>query len=74
MNRDRVQGLSKLLGGKLKESWGTLVRDPHAMAAGRRAQIAGRVQEQRGISQQKADRQLDDFMRRNRNWSDLSGG
>ncbi len=73
MNRDRVQGLSKRVGGRLKETWGAIVRDPRAMAAGRRDQIAGRVQEQRGLSRQRADRQLEEFMRRNRNWSDLSG-
>lgn len=73
MNRDRVQGLSKRVAGRLKQTWGALVRDPRTAADGRRDQLAGRAQEQRGLVRQKADRQLEEFMRRNRNWSDLSG-
>ena len=72
MNRDRFQGIGKQFGGKVKEQWGTLTSDPLAVAAGTHARLAGRIQEQRGISKEKADRQLDDFMTRNRNWWDLS--
>jgi uncharacterized protein YjbJ (UPF0337 family) len=72
MNRDRIQGICRQFGGKLKEHWGTLTDDPLAAAAGRRDRLAGRIQEQRGISKQEAARQLEDFMSRNRNWRDLS--
>lgn len=34
--------------------------------------IAGGIERQRGIAKQQAERQLDDFMSRNRNWQDLS--
>ena len=37
--------------------------DPLAVAAGARDQLAGRIQEQCGISKQQGDRQLEDFMR-----------
>jgi uncharacterized protein YjbJ (UPF0337 family) len=57
----------------MKEVWGALSGDPYASAAGRRDRLAGKIQEQRGLSRQKADRQLEDFMTRNRNWWDLSG-
>lgn len=73
MNRDRVQGSCRQIGGRLKEFWGVLSDDPVIAAAGRRDRLAGRVQERRGISRQHADRQLDDFMRRNRNWWNLTG-
>lgn len=73
MNRDRVEGSCRQIGGRLKEAWGRLNHDPVIVAAGRRDRLAGRVQERRGISRQLSDRQLDDFMRRNRNWWNLTG-
>lgn len=73
MNRDRLQGNWKQISGKLQEHWGALTDDPLTAAAGRRDRLAGRVLEQRGISKQQADRQLEDFLVRNRNWWDLSG-
>jgi len=72
MNRDRLQGIWQQFRGKVKEHWGTLTGDPLAVAAGTRKRLLGRIQEQRGVSKQEADRQLSDFMRRNRNWWDLS--
>ena len=71
MNRDRLQGICKQVGGELKIGWGKLSKDSHAMAAGRRDRIAGKIQELRGISRQEAERQLEDFLRRNRHWSNL---
>ena len=73
MNQDRVHGLCMQLSGNLKEQWGRLARNPRAVAAGKSDRFAGRILEQRGISAQDADRQLAEFMRRNRNWWDLSG-
>ncbi len=73
MNRDRSYGLWKQLHGKAERLWGRLTNDPRAIAAGAHEQLEGRHQEQRGISKQEADRQLEDFFSRNRNWWDLSG-
>ena len=73
MNQDRIHGICMQVSGTVKEQWGKLARDPHVMAAGRSDRFAGRILEQRAISAQQAARQLDDFMRRNRNWWDLSG-
>ena len=72
MNRDRFRGIWKQFSGKVKERWGRLTDDPLALAAGTRDRLAGRIQEQHGLSKQEADRQLEDFMTRNRNWCDLS--
>jgi uncharacterized protein YjbJ (UPF0337 family) len=71
MNRDRFEGSWKQFGGKVKEQWGRLTADPGREFAGRRDQIAGRIQERYGISKEEAARQLKDFLDRNRNW-DLS--
>ena len=71
MNRDRWEGSWKRFRGMVKEQWGRLTRDPQCESAGRRDQVAGRVQERYGISTEEAARQLRDFLDRNRNW-DLS--
>jgi uncharacterized protein YjbJ (UPF0337 family) len=73
MNQDRFHGVCLQLGGSLREQFGRLTGDPRAMAAGRNDRFVGRILEQRGLAAQEADRQLADFMRRNRNWWDLTG-
>jgi len=72
MNHDRINGIRLQFSGTLKEQWGRLTGDQLAVSAGRSDRFAGRILEQRGLSSQEADRQLDDFMRRNRNWWDIS--
>ena len=71
MNRNRFKGRWKQFGGKVKEQWGRLTNDPQREFAGRRDQLAGRIQEQHGIAKEESERQLTDFLDRNRNW-DLS--
>ena len=68
MNRDRMVGICTQFKGRLKE----LSIDPLSAAAGRRDRIAGRIQEQRGIAKEETERDLKDFLARNRNWRDLS--
>jgi uncharacterized protein YjbJ (UPF0337 family) len=72
VNLDRLLGAWQQLRGKMKERWGTLTGDPFTIDAGARDQLLGRIREQRGTSKEEADRQLTDFIKRNRNWSDLS--
>ena len=71
MNRDRLEGGWKQFGGTVKEQWGRLTHDPRCELAGRRDQLAGRVQQRYGISKEQSARQLKDFLDQNRNW-DLS--
>ncbi len=71
MNQDRFQGIWKQFSGTVMEKWGTLTDNPRTVAAGVHDRFAGRLQEQRGISKQEADRQLEDFMIRNRDWQNL---
>ena len=68
MNRDRLEGKWKQLGGKAKEQWGRLTHDPQREFAGRHDQLAGRMQERHGISTEESASQLKEFMARNRNW------
>ena len=45
MNWDRIEGNWKQIGGKVREQWGKLTDDDFDVAAGKRDQLAGRVQE-----------------------------
>ena len=72
MNRDRYQGVWMQCSGKLIEQWGKLIHDQLTIAAGVSKQLAGRMQEHRGMAQQKTEGQLADFVARNRDWQDIS--
>ena len=72
MNRDRLAGICMQFKGQLREHWGRISIDPLTAAAGRRDRLAGRIQEQRGIVKEATERELRDFLARNRNWRRLS--
>ena len=72
MNRDRLLGTWQQVRGKVKEQWGTLTGDPYAIDAGVRDRLLGEIRRQRGASKEEAGRQLTDFVKRNRDWSNLS--
>jgi uncharacterized protein YjbJ (UPF0337 family) len=58
--------------GKAKERWGKLTGNPLAIAAGKRDQAIGRVHQLCALTKRESDRQLEDFLKRNRNWWNLS--
>jgi len=68
MNRDRVEGVWKQFSGKVKEQWCRLTDDVPGVVAARRGQRAGWIQEGRGISKETVERQLKEFLVRNRYW------
>jgi uncharacterized protein YjbJ (UPF0337 family) len=68
MNRDRLAGKWKQLSGNVRERWGRLTDDPLSVVAGRHNRLAGRCQEQYGITKEEGERQLSEFLRRNRDW------
>lgn len=65
MNKDRVEGNWKQFKGKIKEQWGKLTDDDLDVAAGKREQLSGRIQERHGVSQDEARKQLKDWEHRN---------
>ena len=71
MSRDRVEGSWKQISGKLWEHWNQLLGDEAGVNAAKHTQLAGRIQVRHGISQEEAERQLREFLYRNRDW-DLS--
>lgn len=72
MNRDRLSGICTQFKGGLKEGWGRVRGDPTSILAGKRDRLAGRILEQRGIVKEATERDLNDFLCRNRNWRQLS--
>jgi uncharacterized protein YjbJ (UPF0337 family) len=58
MNWDRLQGDWKQLVGLAKARWGQLTDDDFDAVAGRREQLACKIQDRYGIARSEAERQI----------------
>ena len=58
---NRIQGNWKQITGSVRQQWGKLTDDDVAQANGQREKLAGKIQERYGISQQEANRQIDEW-------------
>jgi uncharacterized protein YjbJ (UPF0337 family) len=63
MTWDEIAGNWKQLVGKVKEKWGKLTDDDLTAVAGKKDQLAGRLQERYGYEKEQAERELDAFAR-----------
>ncbi len=63
MNWDRIEGNWKQLRGSVRERWGKLTDDQIDVIAGKREQLAGKLQEAYGYSKDEAEKQISDFER-----------
>ncbi|HRD27388.1 MAG TPA: CsbD family protein [Caulobacter sp.] len=61
---DRIEGSWKEMSGKVKEQWGKLTDDDLTVVAGKRDQLAGKIQERYGYAKDKADEEISAFERR----------
>ena len=61
MNWDRIQGNWKQVAGKAKAQWGKLTDDDLDVVAGRREQLAGRIQERYGIAKDEVEKQISEW-------------
>ena len=61
MNWDRIEGNWKQVKGKAKMQWGKLTDDDLDVVAGRREQLAGKIQERYGIAKDDVERQIADW-------------
>lgn len=61
MNWDQVAGNWKQFSGKAREQWGKLTDDDLTVAAGKRDQLLGRIQERYGITKEKAEEQMKEW-------------
>ena len=55
MNWDRIEGNCKQFKDKVKQNWGKLADDELDSIAGRREQLAGKIQEAYGIARDEAE-------------------
>jgi uncharacterized protein YjbJ (UPF0337 family) len=58
MNLDRIEGNWKQFKGKAKQQWGKLTDDQLDVIAGKRNELAGKIQESYGVSKDEAEKQL----------------
>ena len=70
MNWDRIEGNWKQIKGKVHEKWGKLTDDHLDVVAGKREQLAGKIQEVYGIGKDEANRQIEEFAESMREDSD----
>ncbi len=61
MNNDTMAGNWKQFSGSILEKWGKLTNDDLDVAAGKREQMVGKIQEKYGIAKEEAEEQWDEF-------------
>ncbi len=66
MNWDIVEGNWKQFKGKVKAQWGKLSDNHIDQIAGKRTELAGKVQEVYGLSKDEAEQQIKDFEKLNK--------
>ncbi|MCL5800978.1 MAG: CsbD family protein [Gammaproteobacteria bacterium] len=66
MNWDIVEGNWKQFKGKVKTRWGKLTDDHLDVIAGKRDQLAGKIQEVYGITKDEAEKQINSFEKLNK--------
>src|SRR3954462_5139645 len=64
MNRHRIQGAWRQFTGKVKQRWAAFIGNEHLIAAGRRDEIAGRMQKMYGLATDGSEQQLRAWRRR----------
>jgi uncharacterized protein YjbJ (UPF0337 family) len=65
MNEDTMKGNWNQFKGKVKEQWGKLTDDDLDVIGGKREQLVGRIQERHGYAKDQAEREVENFERRN---------
>ena len=64
MNWDRIEGNWKQVVGKARAQWGKLTDDDFNIVAGRREQLAGKIQERYGVAKEDANKQISEWIRK----------
>ncbi len=71
MNWDRIEGNWKQVKGSVKEQWGKLTDDDIDVVAGKRDQLAGKIQAAYGLGKDDVDRQITDWANAQRDDHDV---
>ena len=64
MNWDQIEGNWTKAKGKLRQQWGKLTDDDIDVINGKREELAGRLQERYGYQKEKAQEEIDNWMKR----------
>lgn len=62
MNWEQIQGNWKQATGKVKEQWGKLTDDDMDVIAGKRDQLAGKIQHRYGVAKEDAEKQVSTWL------------
>jgi uncharacterized protein YjbJ (UPF0337 family) len=65
MNQDILEGKWKQLKGKAQQQWGKLTNDDLDRIEGKREELVGAVQEKYGWARERAENEVDQFIRDN---------
>ncbi|MCP5228557.1 CsbD family protein [Accumulibacter sp.] len=68
MNWDIVEGNWKQFKGRVKVQWGKLTDDQLDVIAGKRIDLAGRIQESYGVTTDEAEKQIKNFEELNKDY------
>ncbi len=63
MNRDTLKGKWDQFAGQLRSKWGKLTDDDWTSIAGKRDELLGKLQERYGYQKDRAEKEVDDFIR-----------
>jgi uncharacterized protein YjbJ (UPF0337 family) len=63
MNWDTFEGNWRQFKGAVQEKWGDITDDDFDRIGGNRQQFVGKIQERYGLAQDRAEREVDDFVR-----------
>jgi uncharacterized protein YjbJ (UPF0337 family) len=63
MNWDRVEGNWKEFKGKIQQKWGDLTNDDLDKIEGKRTELAGRLQNRYGYAKDKAEAEIDTWLK-----------
>ena len=63
MNEDQVAGQWNPIKGKAKERWGRLTDDDLDVVDGKLDQLVGQVQKAYGLERERAQKQVDEFIK-----------
>lgn len=72
MNWDQIEGKWKQMKGSVKQQWGKLTDDDLDVIAGNKDQLVGKIQERYGISQEKAEEELNNWNAVNPDSNDMT--
>lgn len=62
MNWEQLEGNWKQFTGQVKSKWGKLTDDDMTVIAGKRDQLAGKLQQRYGYAKDQVEKEVDDFI------------